>query len=311
MEALDRIESKGTPAMPIRAAPAPDPPGCSPRQPRPCCRRHCPGLGTATAGGGQDAAKLFDDSSTTQLTFASGTPQISWMFRGGRQKPTYYTLTSGASAGDPTDWRLQGSNDGISWTTLDHRRGQEFRWRNQTRPFKIHRRGEFAQFRLVVTTTTGAERTDLAEVELLAGGDVELGGGAVAVSTANDVHATTGVAVSVPLATVTGLHRRRGRAHGELRRQELGVLAGRPRSRRGDPGPAAPGARHGAALHAPGGSAGAAGRRDRQRPNGRVRPPGRRPERLVHRRRDAGQPEHHRVRRRSVTAHRQHPDSAE
>ena len=80
-----------------------------------------PGLGTATATGGQDASKLFDDSSTTQLTFTSATPQITWAFRGGKQKPTYYTVTSGASAGDPADWRLQGSNDGITWTTVDSR----------------------------------------------------------------------------------------------------------------------------------------------------------------------------------------------
>src|SRR5262249_9206486 len=75
-----------------------------------------PGLGTATATGGQDASKLFDDSSTTQMTFASDTPQINWAYRGGKQTPTYYTLTSGAKAGDPADWQLQGSTDGITWT---------------------------------------------------------------------------------------------------------------------------------------------------------------------------------------------------
>ncbi len=163
-----------------------------------------PGLGTATASGGQDASKLFDDSSTTQMTFTTGTPQISWAFRGGKQTPTYYTLTSGASAGDPTDWQLQGSNDGITWTTVDSRSGEVFPWRNQTRPFKISNPGQFAQFRLVVTKTVGAAQTNLAEIELLAGGDVQLGGGAVTVTAASSVHATSGAAVSVPLATVTG-----------------------------------------------------------------------------------------------------------
>ncbi|MEH1164354.1 GH92 family glycosyl hydrolase [Micromonospora sp. CPCC 205539] len=163
-----------------------------------------PGLGTATVTGGQDASKLFDDSSTTQLTFTSATPQITWAFRGGKQKPRYYTLTSGASAGDPTDWRLQGSNDGITWTTVDSRRGEEFAWRNQTRPFQIDNPGRFTQFRLAVTKTVGAAPTNLAEVELLVGGDVELGGGDIAVTAATSVHATTGAPVSVPLATVTG-----------------------------------------------------------------------------------------------------------
>lgn len=128
-----------------------------------------PGLGTATATGGQDASKLFDDSSTTQLTFTSATPQITWAFRGGKQKPKYYTVTSGAAAGDPADWRLQGSNDGLTWTTVDSRTGQVFPWRNQTRPYSIDKAGRFAQFRLAVTKTVGAAQTNLAEVELLAG----------------------------------------------------------------------------------------------------------------------------------------------
>ncbi|MFC4035040.1 GH92 family glycosyl hydrolase [Streptomyces polygonati] len=164
-----------------------------------------PGLGTATTDGGQDASKLFDDTSTTQVTFATGTPRITWAYRGGKQAPTYYTLTSGAAAGDPADWKLQGSNDGITWTTVDSRSGEAFPWRDQTRPFAIARPGRFAQFRLVVTKTAGAAQTNLAEVELLAGGDVQLGGDAVSVSAAQDpVPATGGVAVSVPLATVTG-----------------------------------------------------------------------------------------------------------
>ncbi|MFG2045068.1 GH92 family glycosyl hydrolase [Dactylosporangium sp. NPDC048998] len=163
-----------------------------------------PGLGTATATGGQDASKLFDDSSTTQMTFASGTPEITWAYRGGKQAPTYYTLTSGAKAGDPTDWQLQGSADGITWTTVDSRSGQVFPWRNQTRPFRIDNPGQFAQFRLVVTKTTGATQMNLAEIELLAGGDVQLGGGVITVTSVGTVHAMSDAAVSVPLASVTG-----------------------------------------------------------------------------------------------------------
>ncbi|WP_436520681.1 GH92 family glycosyl hydrolase [Actinoplanes sp. HUAS TT8] len=163
-----------------------------------------PGLGTATTSGGQDASKLFDDTSSTQLTFDSATPTVNWNFRGGKQAPTYYTLTSGAKAGDPADWQLQGSKDGITWTTLDSRRGETFAWRNQTRPFQITRPGRFTQFRLVVGRTTGAPQANLAEIELLAGGDVKLGGGSVTVSGATTVPALSGTAVTVPLATVTG-----------------------------------------------------------------------------------------------------------
>ncbi|WP_030490265.1 GH92 family glycosyl hydrolase [Micromonospora chokoriensis] len=163
-----------------------------------------PRLGTATATGGQDASKLFDDSSSTQLTFTSATPQITWAFRDGKQKPKYYTVTSGASAGDPADWRLQGSNDGLTWTTVDSRTGQVFPWRNQTRPYSIDKPGRFAQFRLAVTKTVGAAQTTLAEVELLAGGDLDLAGGDITVTAEDGAQATSGLPVSVPLASVTG-----------------------------------------------------------------------------------------------------------
>ena len=162
-----------------------------------------PGLGTATTNGGQDASKLFDDSSATQMTFTSATPQITWTYRGGKQKPTYYTVTSGASAGDPSEWKLQGSNDGIHWTTVDYRTGEVFASRNQTKPYQMDLPGSFQRFRMLVSKTTGATM-NLAEIELLAGGDVELGGGAVTVTGASTVPAHTGAAVSVPLATVTG-----------------------------------------------------------------------------------------------------------
>lgn len=163
-----------------------------------------PGLGTATATGGQDASKLFDDTSATQMTFATGTPQIGWAYRSGKQKPTYYTITSGANPGDPADWKLQGSRDGVSWTTVDSRKDEVFTYRNQTRPFQVGHPGKFTQFRLVVTKTVGGAQTNLAEIELLRGGDVELGGGDVTVTPVGSVPATSGAAVSVPLATVTG-----------------------------------------------------------------------------------------------------------
>jgi predicted alpha-1,2-mannosidase len=172
--------------------------------PKPLADTTGPGLGTATATGGLDASKLFDDSSTTQMTFATGTPQITWAFHGGKQTPTYYTLTSGANAGDPSDWKVQGSNDGVTWTTLDSRTGETFTWRDQTRPFQISHPGKFSQFRLVVTKTVGGPQTNLAEIELLAGGNVDLGGKAVTVTAASSAQATAGRPVSSPLATVTG-----------------------------------------------------------------------------------------------------------
>ena len=79
-----------------------------------------------------------------------------------------------------------------------------FPWRIQTRPFKIAHPGRRRSSAWSCTKTAGAAQTNLAEIELLAGGDVQLGGGDITVTAATDVPATSGAAVSVPLATVTG-----------------------------------------------------------------------------------------------------------
>ena len=76
-----------------------------------------------------------------------------------------YTLTSGSAAGDPSDWKLEGSQDGASWTDA---------WtRAPTRPSRGGRRPArsavahpqaFRMYRLVFT---GSTKASLAEVELL------------------------------------------------------------------------------------------------------------------------------------------------
>jgi hypothetical protein len=85
------------------------------------------------------------------------------------QQVSFYTLTSGAgdAAADPRSWVVKGSNDGQTWKLLDERRGERFAWREQTRPFKLERPGDFAQYRIEFGANGGADSTTLAEVELL------------------------------------------------------------------------------------------------------------------------------------------------
>ncbi|MET0496004.1 MAG: GH92 family glycosyl hydrolase, partial [Actinoplanes sp.] len=92
-----------------------------------------PGKGTATE------PALVDDTSTTRATLASGAWQ--YQFASAGEQATFYTLTSNATAGDPSAWRLRGSYDGTTWTTIDERTDQTFDWRLQTRPFKINTPG--------------------------------------------------------------------------------------------------------------------------------------------------------------------------
>src|SRR5436190_2534460 len=83
------------------------------------------GDGAATAEA-SDPGALFDDASNT-----TASPGAWVQYRFGSATPVrFYTLTSGTDdGGDPAAWTLKGSNDGSSWTTLDQRRGEAFRWR--------------------------------------------------------------------------------------------------------------------------------------------------------------------------------------
>jgi predicted alpha-1,2-mannosidase len=124
--------------------------------------------GTAASGDRSDAAPLFDNSSTTETTFTGPTPSVTWDFAAaGSGTATYYTLTSGAQAGDPASWELQGSMNGVQWTALDRRSNQTFPWRHYTRAFPINNSKEYRYYRLRVTANTGEPTTSLSEIELL------------------------------------------------------------------------------------------------------------------------------------------------
>ncbi|KAB1141635.1 glycoside hydrolase family 92 protein [Streptomyces luteolifulvus] len=103
---------------------------------------------------------LFDNTSATDAS-ASGSVDLPVAEAA---EPVQYTLTSSADhTKAPTGWTLQGSSDGTTWQTLDHRSGESFRWDRQTRAFTIGAPGTYAKYRLVLD----GEPT-LAEVELLA-----------------------------------------------------------------------------------------------------------------------------------------------
>ncbi|ROS79158.1 GH92 family glycosyl hydrolase [Cellulomonas sp. PhB143] len=140
-------------------------------------------------GGRPDAGCLVDDTSSTAVVLASRTPTITWVGDGLRPVVVMYTLTSASGLAAPASWRLEGSDDGSAWTTLDVRSGEQFRWARQTRPFAVAGPQAFARYRLVVTeaaagatgggatgdgaTGDGAARDGalgLAQLELLARG---------------------------------------------------------------------------------------------------------------------------------------------
>jgi predicted alpha-1,2-mannosidase len=129
---------------------------------------------TGEAGGeragseGVNLAALFDDTSRTQVTFPTPTAWIGYRTAGDGATVRYYTLTSGTGHDDPRGWVLRGSVDGVSWTVLDERTGEMFRWRRQTRAFAVANPGRFTHYRLDITENTGAPTVTLAQLELLA-----------------------------------------------------------------------------------------------------------------------------------------------
>ncbi|WP_409141251.1 GH92 family glycosyl hydrolase [Cellulosimicrobium sp. RS] len=166
------------------------------------------GLGTTTVADGDattSAAALTDNTSGTRTTFATTTPSITWAGNGIRPTVGSYTLTSGASGtASPSAWTLEGSDDGETWTTLDERSGEQFRWALQTRPFTVAEPTAFARYRLTVAATSGSGALSLAEVELLAD-PKESGAEELTLSAAPDRDGVTGREVSGSFATLTGV----------------------------------------------------------------------------------------------------------
>ncbi|QIQ03636.1 discoidin domain-containing protein [Streptomyces liangshanensis] len=82
-----------------------------------------------------------------------------------------YSLTSANDAPDrdPRDWRLQGSHDGGTWTTLDTRTGERFGRRFETRDFSFANSVPYRRYRLLITDNAGGDEIQLSRVQFLAG----------------------------------------------------------------------------------------------------------------------------------------------
>ena len=121
--------------------------------------------GENAPGEGRD--KAFDgDRGTKWLTFAT----TGWV-QARLDAPltvTNYALTSANDVPerDPRDWRLQGSADGTTWTTVDTRAGETFSGRGVTKGYTVADPRPYAYYRLDVTANGGAPIVQLAEVEL-------------------------------------------------------------------------------------------------------------------------------------------------
>jgi hypothetical protein len=175
---LPHTEIAGGGTLDFRMGPRPSTWGCNPDALPPSLTRDgavpttmrditCAADGHGEGSDGINVAALFDDTSRTQVTFRTPTPWLAYHLPGEGATVRYYTLTSGPRGDDPRSWTLRGSDDGAHWTVLDERDGETFRWRRQTRPFKVANPGVYRRYRLEITEGSG-DTVTLAQVELLA-----------------------------------------------------------------------------------------------------------------------------------------------
>ncbi|WP_144875532.1 GH92 family glycosyl hydrolase [Microbacterium sp. 1.5R] len=115
----------------------------------------------------ESAAFVADGNASSKWLAFANTGWVQYRL-GAAQPMVRYTLTSGndAQERDPRDFRVQGSNDGTDWVTVDERSGELFSGRGETRSFTLDApSAEYLYYRLDVLAT----RTPSAGIVQLAG----------------------------------------------------------------------------------------------------------------------------------------------
>jgi hypothetical protein len=132
--------------------------------------------GTSTASinggsGGEGSDKAFDGNPGSKWfnNNISPTGWIQYDFgTGNAQVVKRYTVSSAndVPARDPKDWSFLGSQDGISWTTLDSRSVQSFVNRYQVNPYNLANTTAYRFYRLDITANNGDVGLQLSELGL-------------------------------------------------------------------------------------------------------------------------------------------------
>jgi len=111
--------------------------------------------------------KLVDNSTGTK--YLTGHSQIWIQFNvSGKAAVTEYTITSANDSPerDPLNWVLKGSNDELTWDTLDTQNGVDFTTRLQNKSFTCQKSSDYKYYRFDMKNNSGVN-TQIAELELL------------------------------------------------------------------------------------------------------------------------------------------------
>lgn len=118
----------------------------------------------------EDIPSLIDNNTATKY-FRSGRTALWVQYKSTTPAAvTKYTLTSGndVPGRDPKNWTLQGSNDTITWTSIDSRSNETFASRGLTKNYTCTNTTAYRYYRLNITSNNGDTGTQLAEWELFA-----------------------------------------------------------------------------------------------------------------------------------------------
>ncbi|WP_435735997.1 GH92 family glycosyl hydrolase [Cellulosimicrobium sp. PMB13] len=115
----------------------------------------------------ESADKLADGDVATKWLAGARTARITYELDAATTVKAYALSSANDAPGrDPRAWTLEGSTDGTSWTTLDTRGNQTFSERFQTRGYTVATPGAYRFYRLDITSNSGSDGTQLAELQL-------------------------------------------------------------------------------------------------------------------------------------------------
>ncbi|WP_246675471.1 hypothetical protein [Mesorhizobium sp. B2-3-4] len=123
-----------------------------------------------STGSNSNAWKLFDKDGGSEVSFAVQDGFISYRLAGGVQAivDAYFVTSSGKYAGSdaPSSWKLEGSNDGAAWSTIDSQQGENGWAGTETRYFEFFNKTPYEYHRFRWLGNNGGDNTRIAEIGL-------------------------------------------------------------------------------------------------------------------------------------------------
>ena len=114
---------------------------------------------------GETSANLIDGKTSTKYCADKGSDgdAVAWIVYHlpAAKAVNAYSITSANDyhERDPKNWKLQGSNDGNTWTDLDTQSGQTFNDRYETKKYMVYGGASYEYYRLYITDTYDTNNT--------------------------------------------------------------------------------------------------------------------------------------------------------